>query len=162
MSLVEFWSWLENLPLAVRIGESWWFPLLESLHVVGLAMVFGSILMVDLRLIGVAAKSYGASVLSQELVPWTWAAFALATLTGMGLFITRAGHYAANTAFQVKCILLLLAGVNMAVFHFGVLRRIAEWDAAQKTPTASKIAGAASLLLWAGVVLAGRWTGHLS
>lgn len=162
MSLVEFWSWLENLPIAVRIGESWWFPLLESLHVVGLAMVFGSILMVDLRLLGVAAKSYAVSVMSKELVPWTWGAFVLAVITGVGLFITRANHYAENPAFQIKCALLVLAGINMAAFHFGVFRRVTQWDVAQKLPTASKIAGAASLLLWASVVLAGRWTGHLS
>jgi len=162
MSLVDFWSWLENLPIAARIGESWWFPLLESLHVVGVAMVFGSILMVDLRLLGLAGTKYAVSTMSKELVPWTWAAFALALVTGVGLFITRASHYAENPAFQIKCLLLLLAGGNMIAFHFGVFRRVVQWDVATKLPTASKIAGVASLVLWAGVILAGRWTGHLS
>jgi hypothetical protein len=162
MALTDFWTWLENLPLAVRIGESWWFPLLESLHVVGVTLVFGSLLMVDLRLIGVAAQSYAVSRMSKELVPWTWAAFALSLVTGLGLFMTRAGHYAENIAFQAKALALLLAGVNMLVFHFGVYRRVDQWSSATRTPRNAKVAGALSLLLWMTVMLAGRWVGHLS
>jgi hypothetical protein len=162
MSLIDFWTWLENLPLAMRIGESWWFPLLESLHVVGVTFVFGSLLMVDLRLIGVAARSYTVSRMSKELVPWTWAAFALSLVTGLGLFVTRADHYAANIAFQLKMLALLLAGINMLVFHFGTLRDIDGWDAAATPPNRARAAGAISLLLWVAVMLAGRWVGHLN
>jgi hypothetical protein len=64
MSLTELWSWLENTSLAMRIGESWWFPLLESIHVVAITFVIGSLLMVDLRLIGIAARDYGVSRMS--------------------------------------------------------------------------------------------------
>ena len=162
MSLAALWTWLENLPMAMRIGESWWFPLLESLHVVGVTLVFGSLLMVDLRLIGVAGRAYAVSRLSKELVPWTWAAFALSLITGLGLFITRAEHYAGNIAFQLKMLALLLAGINMLVFHFGVFRRVATWDAAVSIPNNAKAAGALSLLLWTAVMLAGRWVGHLN
>jgi len=161
MSLAELWTWLESLPLAAHIGETWWFPLLESLHVVGVTLVFGSLLMVDLRLIGVAARSYAVSRMSKELVPWTWAAFVLSLITGIGLFMTRAGHYADNVAFQLKMLALLFAGINMAAFHFGAYRRVANWDAIA-TPVGAKAAGALSLLFWAGVMLAGRWVGHLS
>ncbi len=162
MSLTEFWSWLESLPIALRIGESWWFPLLESVHVVGITLVFGSLLMVDLRLIGIAARSYAVSRMSHELVPWTWAAFVLSLITGLGLFITRASHYIENVAFQAKLLALVLAGINMAVFHFGVFRHVAKWDSAAITPISAKVAGTLSLLLWMGVMLAGRWVGHLS
>src|SRR5882724_8977351 len=128
MSLVEFWSKLEELPIAQRIGESWWFPLLESVHVVAITLVVGSILMVDLRLIGAAARSYPIERMSQELVPWTWVAFIVALVTGLGLFITQAGRYMENPAFKIKLILLLLAGVNVTLFHFGVFRSVADWD----------------------------------
>jgi len=161
MSLVELWSWLENSPLALRIGESWWFPLLESIHVVAIAMVVGSILFVDLRLLGIAARSYAVSRMSKELVPWAWVAFAISTITGIGLFITRANHYMENPAFQIKLIMLALAGINMTCFHYGVFRRIADWDSAAP-PVSAKAAGALSLFLWAGAVLAGRWVGHLN
>ncbi|MBC7984835.1 MAG: hypothetical protein H7Y02_13385 [Candidatus Obscuribacterales bacterium] len=162
MTLAEFWLWLENLPLALRIGESWWFPLLESLHVVAITFVVGAILMVDLRLLNLAARRYSVSRIAGELVPWTWGAFVISVLTGAGLFITRAEHYAGNAAFQIKIILLVLAGINMAALHFIAFRNVAKWDTAVPTTSAARIAGAASLLLWMGVMLAGRWIGHLT
>ena len=162
MSLEALWTWLEGLTISQEIGISWWFPLLESIHVVTITFVVGSILMVDLRLLGLSGLNYAASRIVKELVPWTWGAFFLSLPTGFGLFITRAGHYAGNTAFQWKMILLVLAGLNMAFFQLRSIKDIDSWDNASKTPRAAKLAGATSLLLWAGVVLAGRWTGHLN
>jgi hypothetical protein len=159
--LARIWSTLEESAIAQRIGESWWFPLLESIHVVAVVFVVGSIVMVDLRLLNASARSYPVSRMSKELVPWTWSAFLIAVVTGLGLFITRAGHYVDNVAFRWKFALLLLAGINMAAFHFGAYRRVAEWDMAT-TPAAARAAAIVSLAIWAGVMLAGRWVGHLS
>ena len=78
------------------------------------------------------------------------------------MFMTRASHYAENPAFQTKMILLVLAGANMAFFQLRSIRNIESWDTSAVTPPAAKIAGATSLLLWIGVILAGRWTGHLN
>ena len=161
MVLESFWSWLEGTELAIRIGESWWFPLLESLHVVAVALVVGAILMLDLRLLGVTARSYAVSRLSNDLLLWSWCGFAMAVVTGIGLFITRAYYYVGNPAFQAKLALLLFAGINIAVFHFIVARDQAQWETSA-TPLKAKLAGLASLLLWSGVVLTGRWTGHIS
>ena len=161
MSLAAVWSQLEESPLAQHIGESWWFPLLESIHVVAITLVVGSILMVDLRLIGVAARGYPVSRMSKELVPWTWVGFGVAVVTGIGLFITRAGSYMENPAFQVKLLLIALAGLNMVMFHFSVFRGVAAWDQTT-TPSIAKASAGLSLAFWSGVVLAGRWTGHLS
>jgi hypothetical protein len=148
------------LPLALRIGESWWFPLLESIHVLTAMFVVGSILMVDLRLLGVAACRYPLSRFANELLPWTWAAFAIAVVTGLGMFITRASWYVLNWAFQLKLLMLLLAAVNMLVFQFLSSRTIARWDTS-KPPNAARTAGAASIALWAAITLTGRWIGHL-
>ena len=161
MKLSEIWNFLENSSVALRIGESWWFPLLESIHVVAIALVIGSLLMVDLRLIGVAARGYAISRMSKEMIPWTWAAFVVSVLTGFGLFITRANHYMENPAFQIKLLAMALAGLNMFLFHFGVFRNVGSWDT-DTTPSSAKASAALSLLLWSGVVLAGRWVGHLS
>lgn len=156
------WEWLETQNLSMHIGETWWFPLLESIHVLSAAFVVGSILMVDLRLLGVAARSYSVRCISTELVPWTWMAFAVATITGAGLFITRASSYIGNRAMQAKVALLLLAGVNMLILHFVAFRSIERWDAGATTSGAAKAAGSVSILLWIGVMLSGRWVGHLS
>jgi hypothetical protein len=158
----DFWYWLEMLPLAARIGESWWFPLLESIHVLTAMFVVGSILCVDLRLLGLAAMRYPATRFTRELLTWTWGAFALALVSGLGMFITRAGHYATNRAFQAKLVLLALAALNMLLFQYLGRRDIAQWETASRTSTGARFAGAASLLCWVGVTLAGRWTGHLS
>jgi len=117
--------------------------------------------MVDLRLLGFAAVKYPISTLSKELVPWTWGAFVIATVTGLGMFITRAASHVVNPAFQWKIVLLALAGLNMAYFHFRIYKNIARWDDAASTPMQLKVIGSLSLLLWSGVMLAGRWVGHI-
>ena len=154
MVLEAFWSWLEATPLAAYIGESAWFPLLESVHVLSAMFVVGTVLMADLRLLGWAGQRYPVTVITSEVVPWTWGAFVIATVTGVGLLMPRASWYVANPAFLAKAVLLLLAAVNMLVLHFFALRT--ERVRLQMTT------GACSLLVWAGVVLAGRWIGHLS
>jgi len=160
MPFAEFWTCLERLPLAEHIGFTWWFPFLESIHVLAVAFLVGSILMVDLRLLGLAALRYATSRMTRELIPWTWGALCVAMVTGSGLFMTRAATYIEHPPFQLKLVMLLLAGLNMALFQFRTFRSIKEWDTAASPPIAAKIAGATSLLLWAGVVLAGRWIGH--
>jgi hypothetical protein len=162
MSLAALWPWLENLPLAMSIGESWWFPLLESIHVLTATFLVGSILMVDLRLLGLAATNYPVSRVVKETVPWTYSASVISVITGLGMFITRASHYVDNRAFQIKLLLLVLAGLNMAFFHLATSRRISHRDAAVVASTGARLAGASSLLLWIGVMLAGRWIGHLN
>ena len=154
MQLEEFWTWLEMTPLAARIGESAWFPFLESIHVLSAMFVVGTVLMADLRLLGWSARRYSVTVVTNEVVPWTWGAFGIAVVTGVGLLMPRASSYVANPAFLTKVVLLALALVNMLTLHFFALRT--ERVRLQMTT------GACSLLVWAGVVLAGRWIGHLS
>ncbi|HJN96083.1 MAG: hypothetical protein CMQ15_09280 [Gammaproteobacteria bacterium] len=155
------WIDIENWPISWEIGGTWLFPFLESIHVIAATMVVGFILWVDLRLLGLAATRYPITTLNRELVPWTWGAFAIAASTGLGMFITRAASHVLNPAFQSKMVLLALAGINMAYFHFRVYRNIEQWDSVATTPARLKIAGSLSLFLWAGVMLAGRWVGHI-
>jgi hypothetical protein len=156
------WTWLETLPLAIYIGESWWFPFLESIHVVASTFLVGSILMVDLRLLGLAGRNHPASRITREMLPWTRGAFAVSVLAGVGMFSSQASRYVENRAFQVKAVLLILAGINIALYHLATVRTAPTWDTAPATSAAAKLAGAGSLLLWVGVMLAGRWIGHLS
>lgn len=156
-----FWIDIENWPISWEIGGTSWFPFLESIHVIAAAMVVGSILFVDLRLLGLAATRYPITTLSKELVPWSWIAFIVATITGLGMFITRAASHVVNPAFQWKLVLLLLAGINMAYFHRRVYREVDQWDTLATPPTQVKVIGSLSLILWSGVMLAGRWVGHI-
>lgn len=159
--LNDFWLWLEMLPIAGEIGATWWFPLLESLHVLSVVMMLGAIVMLDLRILGWAALRYSILQMNRELVPWSAFAFLVANITGLGMFITRAYSHAHNPAFQIKMALLLLAGLNIAFFHLRVLRFAKNWECNSRPPKAARVCAASSLLLWCGVTLAGRWVGHI-
>ncbi len=148
-----------SVATVIRENESL-FPWIEALHVLAITTVIGSIAIVDLRLIGLASLERAAARLTSDVLPCTWAAFAGAVITGSLLFSSNAFNYAHNSCFQAKFVFLCLAGINMAVFHLGVGRAIAQWGASPRTtPLPARIAGAASLLLWIGVVAFGRWTG---
>jgi hypothetical protein len=121
-------------------------------------MVFGTVLIVDLRLLGLADSGRALTRASRETLPLTWLAFAVAVVTGSLMFTTSAQTYFGNTAFQWKVLALLAAGLNMALFQFVTARSIGAWDSG-KPPRAARAAGLLSLLLWAAVVLLGRWIG---
>jgi hypothetical protein len=135
------------------------FPLLEAVHVSSVMLVFGSICMMDLRLIGVASRSQRVSRLSAEVLPWTWIAFAVAVVSGGLLMSGQASAYAINSQFQLKMALMAAAGVNMLLFHFGAWRSVGLWDQDGPPPRAARWAGFLSLALWTGVIVAGRWVG---
>lgn len=159
--LDEFCYWLEELPLAITIGETWLFPLMESIHVIAAVFVLGSIVIADLRLLGWLGKSQPVLPLIRESILWTWLAFAVALVTGLAMFITRATGYVYNPAFIWKLILLVLAGINMLYFHRRLYPQIASLSNQSQMPAMYRVSGAISLCLWLGVMLAGRWIGHI-
>ncbi len=159
--LNEFWLSLEYLPLAGEIGATAWFPVMESLHVLSITFLLGAILMVDLRVLGAAGRACSVNSFVSELVPWAAWAFVFANITGLAMFITRASAHAANPAFQIKMALLLLAGLNIAYFHFRAMPAILRAHDASVMPHQARIAAGVSLFLWCAIMLAGRWVGHV-
>lgn len=160
MSITPILIALQTSSLAVAIKNSLLlFPLLEAVHVMALTLVFGTIMVVDLRLLGVASTSRPYSRVSADMLKLTWAAFALAVLTGSFMFITNARVYFDNPFFRAKFALMALAGLNMLVFQLTAGRRTAEWDEARTAPPLGKAAAIASLLLWVLVIGMGRTVG---
>jgi hypothetical protein len=156
----EILKWLESTPLSVFILESEWaFPTIESVHVIAIALVVGTISIVDFRLLGLASTKRGFTELSHEVLPWTWVAFAVAVSAGLLLFISHATEYFGNTAFRIKLLLILLAGFNMIYFHLFTCRNVSEWDRRSTVPLSGRIAGGISLLCWIAVIGFGRWIG---
>ena len=133
-------------------------PIVEAVHVMTGAIVFGTIAVVDLRLLGWANMHRAYSRIHSELLTWTWAAFGVSVVTGLLLFIVNSLSYYVNTAFWLKMGALLLAGVNMALFEVGVGRNTAAWDKGQ-VPGRARLAGALSLTLWIAVIFFARWIG---
>lgn len=130
----------------------------EATHVLAAVMVFGTVLIADLRLLGIADSRRAFTRVGRETLPLSWLAFAVAVVTGVLMFTTSAVVYFGNWAFQLKALALLAAGLNMAVFQWLTARDIGAWDL-RTPPRAARIAGLLSLLLWAAVVLLGRWIG---
>jgi hypothetical protein len=152
--------WLQSTPFARTISENEiLFPWIESVHVLAIVLVVGTISIVDLRLMGVASLDRAVKRLMGDVLPFTWSAFAVAAITGSSLFASDAVNYGHNFFFRGKLILLVLAGLNMAIFHLKGVRDVGRWGATQKTPLAAKIAGAVSLSLWICVVAFGRGIG---
>src|SRR5688572_10573835 len=153
-------EWLQQSSVAVQIRDSLYsFPLLESIHVVGLALVFGTIAILDLRLLGLASTNRAVSRILADLLTWTWVAFVVTAATGGLMFITNAVVYFNNTFFRAKMILLVLAGLNMPGFELTARKTMARWDTERSAPPIGKVVATLSLLIWVGVVVAGTRIG---
>jgi hypothetical protein len=144
---------------AIREGEVL-FPWLESVHVLAIVLVVGSIAIVDLRLIGWTSRDRAVSQVTAEVLPITWVAFVAALITGALMFCAKAMIYGHNIYFLLKMGFLLLAGCNMLYFQKFTDRDVEIWGAPDGAiPKAARVAGAMSLLLWVCIVVFGRWIG---
>src|SRR6478736_1443878 len=113
----SLFDWIGNSSVGVYMAENATaFPLVEGLHVLSISIVIGVIAVVDLRLVGLASKSYRVTRLSGTLLPLTWVAFVAAVITGLLLFASKPQGYFDNIFFRIKMITLVLAGINMLVF----------------------------------------------
>lgn len=159
MAVESTLTWLQDLSFPTEIRESpWLFPTIETVHVFALVLVVGSIMTVDLRLLGLTNRDRPFSELAAEMLPWTWLAFSFAAIAGLMMFSSKALIYYANIPFRLKMCCLLLAGTNMALFQWVGVRHLHIWDKA-RPPWSAKLAGGASLVLWTAIVAAGRWIG---
>jgi hypothetical protein len=160
MNLTSILQNLHNNPLALTIRENeLLFPWLETLHVLAITLVLGSIALVDLRLIGVRSLDRPISKISKELLPITWCAFVIAAISGAILFSSNAIGYSQNFYFLSKLFLLALAGINMVVFQFIIGNNLEQWDHALQLPLQARLAGLVSITLWIAIVICGRWIG---
>src|SRR5678816_549279 len=160
MDISEVLKSIENTDIASSIRNSLFlFPMLESIHVMGLALVFGTIATIDLRLLGLASTHRPFRRMASDTLKWTWIAFTITFLTGALMFSTNASVYFHNSVFQAKMALLLLAGINMGIFELTSGRTVRQWETAVSPPTGAKTAAVISLVLWIGVIFLGRWIG---
>lgn len=156
----NIWQSIEYSRLGIYIAESTWaFPTLETIHVIALVTVIGTIAIMDLRMLGFANRKWTVSAISRDTLPWTVGAFVLAAFTGSLLWISKASTYMVNPFFLWKLAFLVLAGLNMAVFHVLTQRTQDQWDKNAKPPTAVRVAGLLSLGFWITIVWLGRAIG---
>lgn len=132
------------------------FPIIESVHVLGITLLAGTIAMLDLRMLGVILREIPVRRIARAVLPLTWSGFVVMFISGFLLFWSEAAKNYTNPAFRVKLVLLILAGLNPLIFHTGVYRRAQEWELAAVAPWRARVAAIVSLTLWSGIIVAGR------
>src|ERR1700730_3118855 len=129
VSMLQVAQGIEASHIGTAIRESMWaFPILNLFHLLGLMMAAGTIVYWDLRLLGLVRRRTAVSELGRELLPWTWGGFSVMLVSGLLLAWCEAGRLYSNFFFRTKVVLLLLAGLNVLVFHLTVFRGVSAWD----------------------------------
>jgi len=157
---MEFLAWLEGTAIANAIRTvPWMYPAIETGHYIGLSFLVGGIMLIDLRVLGVARSLPLKSMIG--LLPFVWAGFIINVITGSLLFIYGATNFGPNTSFQLKMGFMVLAGLNALAFDVLVRRSGGEWVAADRPPVIAKGFATLSLVFWLCVVTTGRWMAYL-
>ena len=155
------WQTIESSPFSSTIASSeWMFPTIETIHVIAIVTVIGAIAIMDTRLLCLTSVNRTVRAIAHDTLPVTWVAFALAVVTGLLLFVSKATSYMVNPYFLWKFAFMIAAGINMAVFHRYLSKGMDDWGApAHAIPPNVKLAGALSLALWIAIPFCGRVIG---
>lgn len=156
MSVLAFFTWCENTWLGEAIRDSnWLFPAIESVHLLGLAVIGGAVLVVNLRLLGFGLGRQPVAQLWRDTRPWLMGSLAVMLASGLMLFTSESIKLYYHEAFWVKMSSLLLS----ILFTFTVVRKVALADPGRVRPLWSRVVGLVSIVLWSGVGVGGRWIG---
>ena len=153
-TLLPVFQWFDHSWLAGVIqGSNWLFPAIEAVHIVALCVFVGAVLVLNLRIFGLALASIPVSKLARRLAPWTLCSLIFILASGLMLFTSEAMKCYENSPFQLKMVLLATA----ILFHFTIYRRMTEGEDARPRPIGTRLAAIASVVLWFGVGFAGRF-----
>jgi len=160
MTLRPLFEWVHAFPSSIALRESLYaFPVALTVHLVSLAMFAGLVVMMDLRLVGVAYRGTPFSEVQSRLFPWQMVAMVVTSIAGLVLFYMQPMRYFGKVIYWLKIALIVLASVNILLFHFVTYRSIDKWDLSN-APVTAKVAGWLSIALWGGVVASGRLTAY--
>lgn len=153
----EFAEWLDSTAWSTALHESLYaYSLIEATHVLTLMLFVGTILMLDLRLLGISFTKLKVSEMTTRILPWTVAGFVIMIVTGALLFYAIPVRTYHSLWFRVKIIVLIISLVNIWVFHRRVSRNLHEWDGEAKPPMPARISAAVSISTWGSIIVFGR------
>jgi hypothetical protein len=138
------------------------FPLTEAIHLIGLGISVGTVLWIDLRLMGRVMRDVRVSEVVARLEPWAIGGFVVMFVSGLMLFLGKPDNYYATSTFKLKMLLLPLAALNVAFFHRRVFPQVAVWDNAQAAPWQGRMVGVLSISLWVVIIVLGRFTAYFA
>jgi hypothetical protein len=161
--VLGFIQWLNGTSWSVYLRESELaFPLTEAIHLIGLGISVGTIMWVDLRLLGFTMARERVSDVVTRLERWAIGGFIVMFISGLVLFLGKPENYYTTTAFRIKMLMLPLAGLNVLFFHKKVYPHVAEWNESAAVPWQGRLAGFISMTLWLAIIIAGRWTAYFA
>jgi hypothetical protein len=153
--------WIEETALATWVRTSTWgYPTVEVVHLFGLALLIGTAVAFDLRLLGLSSR-LPADAMARHLLPWARVGFALAVVSGLLLFSTQAATFVRQPVFLIKLAAVALGVVNASIFGRGVYREVAAWNYSPRPPVAAQAAAVVSLLAWTTALVCGRLLAYL-
>ncbi|XYJ10598.1 DUF6644 family protein [Telluria sp. B2] len=154
-------AWLGATALSRAMRENaWLYPIVEIVHILGFAVLVGSVVLFDLRVLGFA-RTLPVAALGRHLLRWALASLLLVVPAGLLLFSAHPGELARNPAFQLKLVLIAAAGFNALAFHVFPYRSVAGWERELAAPKAARLHALLSILLWVGVISCGRLLAYL-
>jgi hypothetical protein len=154
-------QWLAQTPASRAIQDVVWLvPLLQTIHILAIAMVVSSVFMIDLRLLRIAtAQSIAAT--AHRFVPWIWSGLALLAASGITLIVDEPQRALPNPAFQIKMLLLAFAVTMTCAFQVSLRRNAALWDDAGRKSPMTAVLAVGTFALWCTIAVAGRWIAYL-
>ena len=157
MSPLELCQWIQETQIGTAIRESVWiFPIILAFHSLGLTLSVGTVLWLDMRLLGIKMREQPVSEVYQQLMPWMLSGFAIMCISGTLLFSAQAARCYENVYCRTKILLLVLPVFNTLIYHLVTERSIARWDSDVSPPLPARMAGLISLVSWTTIIILGR------
>jgi len=163
VSPLEFFRWLNETPLSVYLRDSDYpFFVIETIHLLALGFSVGTILWVDLHLVGFSMKRERVSDVVGQFERSALVGFGVMFISGFLLFLAEPLKAYITTAFRIKMVMLVFAGLNVLYFHSKVYPVVADWDGTVALPRRARMVGIVSMMLWLAIIICGRWTAYFS
>jgi hypothetical protein len=162
-SVQAFSDWLAATPASTTIQDvSWIIPTIQTIHILSIAIVMSSALLVDLRVLGVISHGQPLDVVARRFLPWIWITLVVLLLSGSTLIVGEPGRSLQNPAFIAKMSMLICVILLTLSFQSGLKRDAQYWERSPGRRAAAKLIAGVSLILWTGIVFAGRWIAYIN
>jgi uncharacterized membrane protein len=162
-SVQAFSDWLAATPASATIQDvSWIIPTVQTIHILSIAIVMSSVLLVDLRVLGVISRGQPLEVVARRFLPWIWITLVVLLLSGSTLIVGEPGRSLQNPAFIAKMSMLITVILLTLSFQSGLKRDAQYWERSAGRRAAGRLIAGLSLILWVGIVFAGRWIAYMS
>ena len=159
--LPELALWIQKTPLSDLIDKNFWvIPTIQTIHILAIAAVFGSVVMINLRILELAGRSRTMSETARRYLPWVWWGLLTLLITGFGMIVGEPVRELTNAVFWTKMFLIIVAALVSLWFQDSVRRNVARWELTHRGRVAIRVGAGAVIALWCLIMLAGRWIAY--